>query len=195
MFIYLYVILNLRWDFYFPLQVVASHSGQRCFGVLFSLPVTRWFGACACLQQLRTFWGAHSSQPNPWHSLQRHPSRECLSPTPCFICIPAFTTACVPLRAAQGAAARWALPARLIRRRAVRRMFLHHWSRPCPHTRSTWAGHLLRLQTVRELCGASTPSSSFQKKATFRLKIKCMAKSGRFFLCLLNRGFCVKETR
>lgn len=44
---------------------------------------------------------------------------------------------CVPLRPAQGAAARSALPAGLARRRAARRMFPHQWRRLCPHTPST----------------------------------------------------------
>ena len=80
--IHLHVVLNMHWDFSVLLQVVASQSGQWCFGVLLNFPVTWWFRACARLQQLRTFGGAHSSQPNPWHSLRRHSSCECLSPAP-----------------------------------------------------------------------------------------------------------------
>lgn len=183
-FIHLYVIVIRNMGFFFfRLQVVASHSGQWCFGVLLNLPVTWWFGPCTRLQQLRTFGRAHSSQPHPWHSLRRHSSCECLSPAPYLICIPAFTVACVPLRAAQGAAVRWALLARLIRRRAVQRMFLHRWSRLCPHTHSMWAGHLLILQTVRglQLCCTYTTSSSFQKKKQYLDEKSSVYLKGGFF--------------
>lgn len=77
--------------------MVTSHSGQWCFGVLFNLPVTWWFGARSRLQQLRTFWGAHSSQPNPWHSLHHHSRCECLSSAPWVIYVPPFTVMCVSL--------------------------------------------------------------------------------------------------
>lgn len=86
----------------FPLQVVASHSGQRCFGVLLNLLVTWWFKACAHLQQLRTFRGPHSSQPEPWNRLHHHTGCECLPLASHLIFFLAFNVAMFPSQACTG---------------------------------------------------------------------------------------------
>lgn len=86
----------------FLLQVVTSHSGQWCFGVLLNLLVTWWFKACAHLQQLRTFWGPHSSQPEPWNRLHHHTGCECLPLVSYLIFFLAFTVAVFPSQACTG---------------------------------------------------------------------------------------------
>lgn len=170
--------------------MVTSSSGQRCFGVLFNLPVTWWFGARARLQQLKTFWGAHSSQPNPWRSLHRDFSCE----------LPFFCTAgylhsgihccvCVSLSGLHRG------------RLYVKPTQPGSYGGEQPRECSCTTGHaFVPTRIQRELdtsshskrwedfCCKCTPSTSFPKKATFRITFKYVLKSQRFFFCIHEYG-------